>query len=86
MYPTLKQGDTVLVNRLSYRFKKPSVGDIVLVEKPKELRVIVKRVSEIKNDLYFLSGDNKKESTDSSTFGYIEKKNILGKMLIKLSL
>ena len=84
MYPALKQGDTVIINRFSYLFKNPSIGDIVLVKKPKESRVILKRVTEVKNDLYFLSGDNKKESTDSRKFGYIQKKHILGKMLVKL--
>lgn len=85
MYPALNQGDTVLFNRLSYIFKNPSIGDIVLVKKPKEPRIILKRVTEIKNDLYFLSGDNKKESIDSRTFGYVQKKYILGKMLVKLT-
>ncbi len=85
MYPTLKQGDTVLVNRLSYIFQNPSIGDIALVQKQKELRVILKRVTEIKNDLYFLSGDNKRESTDSRAFGFVSKKEILGKMFYTFS-
>lgn len=80
MYPTLKPGTNVLVNRLSYLFAKPKVTDIVGLIDPRDKKVLIKRISEIKNGKYFVLGDNPKESTDTRTFGWIGKKDIIGKV------
>jgi signal peptidase I len=48
MYPTLKTGDRVLVNKLSYKLHDVNRGDIVVFEKPKtetsDIKDLVKRV------------------------------------------
>ncbi len=83
MSPTFKSSDIVLVNRLSYIGKVPKVGDIVALKDPRDKKILIKRISKIKNNKYFVSGDNKSESTDSRAFGWVTKKDIIGKVILK---
>lgn len=76
MSPALKPGDKVLTINW---FINPKMEDIVVAKvKGKE---IIKRVAKLKRDQLFLKGDNKKESTDSRTYGWINKSAILGKVI-----
>ncbi len=75
MLPTLEPGQTVFTFNWFLKFKK---GDLV-VAKVKG-RLLVKRVGKIRKEKLFLVGDNKKMSTDSRNFGWVSKKNILGKV------
>ncbi len=76
MLPTLKPGQDVLV--LCWFFKL-RVGDIVAIKvNGKEM---VKRIQTIVDRGYFVIGDNEKESTDSRSFGWIDKKDIIGKVI-----
>lgn len=85
MVPAFKEGDAVLINRLSYLLSKPRIGDIVVLKKE---RYIIKRIAKINpsadGDKFFVVGDNKKESTDSRSFGWISKREIAGKVIIKI--
>jgi nickel-type superoxide dismutase maturation protease len=81
MSPTLRPEENVLVNRLSYLFAKPKTCDIVALKDPRDKKILIKRISEIKNNKYFVLGDNKTASTDSRTFGWISKKDIIGKVI-----
>ena len=81
MMPRLKSGQSVLVNRLSYLFTKPKIGDVVALKDPRDKKILIKRISEIKIGQCFVLGDNKKASTDSRTFGWIRKKDIIGKLV-----
>lgn len=81
MMPTLRSGDNVLVNRLYYLLAKPKIGDIVALKDPRDKKILIKRISEIKNGQYFVLGDNKTASVDSRTFGWIKKKDIIGKLV-----
>lgn len=79
MLPTLAPGDTVLV----WRFGSPKVGDIVVLN-PEGLSAmgpVIKRVGKIRNDRYFLVGDNAAKSTDSRQFGWVERKEIIGRVI-----
>jgi signal peptidase I len=80
MSPTLQDGQVVLVNRLTYLFSKPKLGDIVACRDPRDGRVLIKRITNIIRGQYFVLGDNKKGSTDSRKFGMIEKTALLGKV------
>lgn len=89
MVPTFKENDVVLVNRLSYFLSKPKIGDLIVLKRGlprhgKAGQYIIKRIAKIKNDRFFVIGDNKKESTDSRRFGWIDRKDIVGKILIKI--
>lgn len=76
MLPTLKPGQDVLV--LCW-FVKPKAGDIVALKvKGKEM---IKRIQMSSDSGIFVIGDNKKESTDSRKFGWIKKKEIIGKVV-----
>ncbi|MDO8620942.1 MAG: nickel-type superoxide dismutase maturation protease [Candidatus Levybacteria bacterium] len=78
MEPTLKQNKIVIVSSIPYLFKKPTIGDIVVLKRQK---YIIKRITAIKKEQVFVIGDNKKESTDSRNFGWIKKDSILGKVI-----
>lgn len=80
MQPFLKPEDEVIVFAWSYIFKKPKIGDLVVVRfLGKDL---VKRIKFIEGKRFFLIGDNEKQSTDSRSFGWILDKNITGKVVL----
>ena len=82
MLPTLKGGDTVMVDPKA----TVAVGDIVLAKHPYKTNVkMLKRVSAIdEGGRYELAGDNPDESTDSRTFGSISIEYIHGKAVCRL--
>ena len=84
MFPTLKDGDAVLINPK----EKIVEGDIVLANHPyKESVKILKRVKNFteNGDLY-LVGDNAEllESSDSRAFGAVPLKYLIGKATCRL--
>ncbi len=121
---TFKNGDYVLVDKISYRFKNPSKGDIVVFDPPAKLenksrfikRIISKpgetiEVSEsntyinneivnenfvvykspktssstiLKENEYFVMGDNRFVSYDSRYWGPITNEEIQGRVLLRL--
>ena len=81
MEPTLKTKDTVLVSFLPYLFSTPKKGDIVAIKDPRDNKVLIKRITNIENNTYFIEGDNKQHSTDSRKFGMIGRDLIIGKVI-----
>ncbi len=75
MEPTLREGRIVLASPLLPIGK----GDIVVAKV--EDREIIKRVSEVTNEGYFLRGDNKTHNRDSHRFGVVKRANVLGRVL-----
>jgi signal peptidase I len=57
MSPTLLIGDRVIVNKLQYKFKEVSRGDIVAVYVPEEHKDLVKRVIGLPYEELFLNND-----------------------------
>jgi nickel-type superoxide dismutase maturation protease len=76
MEPALPAGSFVLATRW---FKKIKVSDIVSFKHDDQL--FIKRVTEIKNNQLWLLGDNPADSLDSRTFGWVDYKSILGKII-----
>ena len=85
MEPTLNENEIALVSRISYWFGKPKVGDIIVLRRE---TYIIKRIKKINlsvdGERFFVEGDNKSSSTDSRNFGWISKKEILGKVILKI--
>lgn len=85
MEPTLFSGDMVFVSSLPFLVSSPKVGDIIAFEKRK--KIFIKRIAE-KNpsadrEKYFVKGDNEKDSLDSMKFGWVDRKEIMGKVMSK---
>lgn len=77
MLPTLKPGQFLISWNWFY---KPIQGDLVVVKKN---RLMVKRIQDIKKQKVFVVGDNLTDSTDSRQFGWVEKRQIVGKVIFK---
>jgi nickel-type superoxide dismutase maturation protease len=79
MQPTFQEKDTVIsVHKKVTKLKK---GNICICRDPRTKRVLIKRIKEIKDNKYFVVGDNKDESTDSRDFGWLDKENMIGKVI-----
>ena len=83
MEPVFKDGDKILASNLFYLFKSPQINDIV-VFKDSNNKVFIKRILRVKENKYFVLGDNQKDSLDSRYFGEISRDKILGKFIYKL--
>ena len=80
MEPFIKNGQTVLVSLILYLISKPKIGDIVAFRKDE--KVLIKRITKIGGEKYFVRGDNKNDSMDSKDFGWIEKEKIIGRVIL----
>lgn len=82
MEPLFLHGDKILTTSLFYLFKSPRINDIVVFREKN--KIFLKRITKIKKNKYFISGDNQNDSLDSKDFGAISKNQILGKFIYKL--
>mgnify|MGYP000117869684 CR=1 FL=1 len=86
MEPKFKEGSLLFVDRLVYRLSGLKVGDVVVVKDPRDKeRLILKRVTRVEGEKIFILGDNLESSTDSRKFGAVERKLIVGKVMLRLS-
>ena len=91
MAPTLREGETLLVNTRAYRARPPRVGDVVLAWHPNGMRKIVKRVVAPPKDVampsmgLYVRGDNPDQTTDSDHFGPIDRRQVVGKVWFSTS-
>lgn len=82
MLPTLKEGEYVVAEKISYKFRKPRVNEIVVAKSPEGGKKLIKRIVAKIGDQYKIEGDNKTESTDSRHFGLINREDIVGKAFV----
>jgi len=81
MLPTIRPGDSLLIDEKYYAHQSPTINDIVLFRDPREFnRIMVKRVVRLDKDTVFLQGDNPAESTDSRHFGAIHSSKLIARV------
>lgn len=128
MEPNFHSGEYLIIDQLTYRFRDPQRGEVIVFKNPKAsgyyfIKRIIglpKETVEIKDnkvilyndkfpqgkvleesyasgetygdlkvtlkeDEYFVLGDNREHSSDSRTWGPISRKNIVGKVLVGIS-
>ncbi len=83
MEPTFHSGDRLFVSDLYYRLFRPRANDVVVAKDPRTGKLLLKRITKLKNGYYFVQGDNPSKSTDSRQFGKVPRKNIVGKVLFR---
>ncbi len=91
MIPTLLVGDLVLGEKISYRFKKPERGDVVIFYYPKDKSVFyIKRIIGLPGDNLTIYGDFIEINGKKVKYEYIGEKSfidngkkVLGKLYIE---
>jgi signal peptidase I len=126
MEPNFEDGDYLIIDELTYRFRAPKRGEVIVFKNPMNGRQrFIKRIIglpgetieisdgkifisngekkvlnessylnfsftsgdlriSLSNDEYFVLGDNRQFSLDSRRFGPIKKKEIVGRVLVRL--
>lgn len=80
MRPALFAGQYILSEQLSYFFRNPAIGEVVILKSQICGRKLVKRIAVVKNGSYFVVGDNPENSLDSRNFGPVKKEDILARV------
>lgn len=87
MLPLLQPGDEVLYAPKVYQTQAPQIGDVVIARHPVQASLImIKRVAAIENQQCWLLGDNRVESTDSRSFGWVNASCLLGRVQCQFSM
>ena len=83
MQPFLDEGNRVVVFRWAYILSQPKKGDVI-VFRSKDSKAYMKRITAVaaKNE-FVVEGDNKGDSIDSRKHGPVQRKAIIGKVIMK---
>ena len=96
MLPTYQEGQFVGVNKTAFWLTEPEVGDVVIARSLSSNKIVIKRLAGVpgttitlrtgqeytlKENEYFLRGDNRAISLDSDTYGPITRDRILGMVI-----
>ena len=88
MYPTLKDGDTLLINTTV----EPKDGDIIILDtsdmegwENKSKQIVKRYYAKYSTDGYYVMGDNSEHSYDSRQVGEFDKECLLGVVVCNLS-
>jgi signal peptidase I len=128
MFPSLAEGDRLIIEKISYRFHSPNHGDIIVFQPPEQLQSLgystdqafIKRIIatsgetvavvngqvyvdnqpleekyiaekpryemppvRIPPDFLFVMGDNRNNSNDSHIWGFLPKKQVIGRAIFR---
>lgn len=95
MVPTFQNGDYLIVDELTYRFREPKMDEVIVFRYPKDTsKFFIKRIAALPGDTvdgqemgpeeYFVLGDNRDASSDSRIWGPVDRKYIIGRPLARL--
>jgi signal peptidase I len=86
MEPALRPGDRVLVDRWTYRYRRPREGEVVLLDGPAFVP-LVKRIGRPPAagdpERLWVVGDNRAHSTDSRRFGTVAAPQVRGRIVLR---
>ncbi len=80
MEPNYHNGDLLLINKLSYRFRDPQPDEVIVFAAPTGQDLIKRVIRQVEPLKYWVEGDNKQASSDSRQFGPVAKKAIVGRV------
>lgn len=86
MEPSYAAGDRLLVNRLSYLWRAPLPGEVVVLRDPEDRRrLLIKRVAAAPAGIagVWVLGDNMAASRDSRQFGAVSRAAIVGRAWLR---
>ena len=91
MLPGIHPGDRLWTESVSFRFRRPRRGEVVLVRPPGSAYRVVKRVAAVpgdevagrrlREDEYFVVGDQAAASTDSRDYGPVPARAIEARVM-----
>ncbi|HEY4493756.1 MAG TPA: signal peptidase I [Candidatus Paceibacterota bacterium] len=95
MSPTFESGDYLIVDELTFHFRDPKRGEVIIFKYPKDpSKYFIKRVIGLPGDTvdgetlgtteYFVEGDNRDASSDSRVWGPVERDLVIGRPIVRL--
>jgi nickel-type superoxide dismutase maturation protease len=81
MEPDFEEGAYIFVNSIAGEFVP---GDVVVLKHPSKGIKLIKRIAKIREQRYYVIGDNHIMSEDSRSFGSVPRESILGKVIFKV--
>lgn len=99
MAPTFDDGEYLIIDELTYLFRAPERGEVVVFRYPKDpTKFFIKRVINLPgetvviqnekyrlgSDEYFVLGDNRDMSLDSRAWGPVPEQLMKGRVLLRL--
>ncbi|HEX9092314.1 MAG TPA: S26 family signal peptidase [Anaerolineales bacterium] len=78
--PEFHEGDFVFVSRVPFWFHSPSAGDIIAFRQP-GYGLLIKRIQQTTPEVGLYVIGSHPASIDSRTFGPINQKNVIGKVI-----
>ena len=95
MVPNFQNGDYLIVDEVSYQFRRPQQGEVVVFRYPKDpSQFFIKRVAglpgdkigniTLADDEYYVLGDNTFASSDSRFWGPVKSNLIIGRAILRL--